>query len=150
MIEAENSAHVNARAEDVFRFISEATNEPKWHTDVTAVEPLQEGPMKVGNTYRWTFNFMGKRQGTVEVIGLEPNRLAQIAVRKGPMGLTPTITLRVEPDGTGSRFSRAVRMEPKGMSKLMGPMMRSMVPKQNAVFVQNLAKLFEQGAGTAS
>lgn len=29
MIEAENSAHVNASAEDVFRFITEATNEPK-------------------------------------------------------------------------------------------------------------------------
>jgi uncharacterized protein YndB with AHSA1/START domain len=142
MIEAENSAHVNASVEEVFRFITEATNEPKWHTDVVAVEPQQEGPMKVGNTYRWTFRFMGKRQGMVEVVGLEQNRLAQIAVRKGPMGLTPTITLRFEPEGDGSRFSRAVRMEPTGMSKLMSPMMRSMVPKQNAVFVENVSKHF--------
>jgi uncharacterized protein YndB with AHSA1/START domain len=148
MIEVENGAHVNAGVEDVFRFVTDATNEPKWHTDVLSVEPLQEGPMKVGNTYRWTMRFMGKREGMVEVVGLEPNRLAQLAVRKGPMGLTPTITLRFEPDGNGSRFSRAVLMEPKGFSKMMAPMMRSMVPKKNAEFVQNLAKLFEQG-GTA-
>lgn len=100
--------------------------------------------MKVGNAYRWTFKFMGKREGTVEVVGVEENRLAEIAVLKGPMGLTPTITLRFEPDGDGSRFSRTVKMDPRGLSKLMGPMMRKMVPKQNAEFVQTLAKLFER------
>lgn len=143
MIKAEHTAHVNAPVERVFAFVTDPTNEPKWHTDVVEVHPVTEGPIRVGWTTRWTFNFMGKRDGLMEVVELEPNRLERIVARKGPMGLTPTITYRFEPDGDGSTFTRAVEIEPKGLSKVMSPMMKSMVPKQNAVFVQNLAKLFE-------
>jgi uncharacterized protein YndB with AHSA1/START domain len=143
MIKAENSAHVKTSVEKLFEFVTDPTNESKWHTDVVEVHPVTEGPTRVGTTTRWVFNFMGKRDGIMEVTELEPNRLERIVARKGPMGLTPTITYRFERDGDGSKFTRAVEMEPKGLSRLMTPMMRSMVPKQNAAFVANLAKLFE-------
>lgn len=143
MIKAENTAHVNTSVEKLYEFITDARNEPKWHTDVVEVHPVTDGPIRVGTQTRWVFKFIGKREGVMEVVELEPNRLERIQARSGPMGLTPTITYRFEPDGEGAKFTRAVEMEPKGLSKLMAPMMRSMVPKQNAVFVANVAKLFE-------
>ena len=143
MIEAENTARVNTSVGALYTFVTDAMNEPKWHTDVLEVHPQTEGPIRVGSRFRWVFNFMGKRDGLMEVVELEPNRLERIVTHKGPMGFKPTITYRFEADGDGSRFTRAVQMQPTGASKLMAPMMRSMVPKRNAEFVANLAKLFE-------
>jgi hypothetical protein len=143
MIKAENTAHVNTTVEKLYAFVTDPANESKWHTDVIEVHPVTDGPTRVGSTTRWVFNFMGKRDGLMEVVELEPNRLERIQARTGPMGLVPTITYRFEPDGDGAKFTRAVEMDPKGFSKLMTPMMRSMVPKANAKFVANLAKLFE-------
>jgi hypothetical protein len=143
MIEAESSEHVNTSVDALYAFITDVTNEPKWHTDVVDVHKVTEGPTRVGSTFRWVFNFMGKREGLMEVTELEPNKLMRIVARTGPMGLKPTITYGFSVDGDGSRFSRAVQMQPAGLSRLMTPMMRSMVPKQNAVFVRNVAKLWE-------
>ena len=144
MIEASATALVKAPPPELFAFVSDATNEPRWHTDVLAVTVLGEGPPRIGSRYSWTLNFMGKRETIMEVVEFEPDRLEQYAARKGPMGLKPTITYEFAPDPGGTRFTRRVSMQPSGLSILMTPMMRSMVPKRNAEFVRNLAALFDR------
>lgn len=51
---------------------------------------------------------MGRSEGTVTVAKYEPPRSA---VLQGQMGkMTPTVTLTVESQGEGSRFTRRVRL----------------------------------------
>ena len=142
MIEASASAVVKAPPHEVFAFVTEGRNEPRWHTDVVAVKAVTEGPPRIGSVWSWTLNFMGKRESVMEVVEFEPDRMQQLVTRKGPMGLKPTITYEFAPVADGTTFTRSVQMQPSGLSALMTPMMRSMVPKRNAEFVQNLAALF--------
>jgi len=144
VIEASASALVKATPPELFAFVSDGANEPRWHTDVLAVESLKEGPPRLGSTFAWTLNFMGKRTSIMEVVEFEPDRLEQLVARKGPMGLKPTITYEFAPHAGGTTFTRRVQMRPTGLSVLFTPMMRSMVPKRNADFVRNLAALFDR------
>ena len=58
-------------------------------------------------------------------------------------GLQPRITYTVEREGEGTRFTRAVEMQPRGLKVLMTPMMAIMVPRHNKTFVQNLKQALE-------
>ena len=141
MITASSSIEIAKPVAEVFAFVADCRNEPKWHSD--AVEASSEGPLAVGTKQRWLIKFMGKREMMMEVTRLEPNALEELTARTALMGMAPTITYSFEQAGSGTRFTRSVRMDPQGMGKLMKPMMRGMVPKRNAQFVRNLKKALE-------
>jgi hypothetical protein len=85
---------------------------------------------------------MGRKEAEIEVISYEPPSSAQLRVVKGP--LHPTITYRLEPTGSGTRFTRRIDMEPEGMMKLMAPLFPTMIRRGNAKFVENLRRVLEQ------
>lgn len=143
MIAAESSATIARPAGEIFEFVSDVRNDPRWHTDILEVQPPEEGPVGAGTTFAVKFKpFMGHSAGTVTVSEFEPPRRA---VLRGQMGkMTATVTLSVEPQGDGSRFTRRVEMEPPGMMRLMAPIMKGMFRKQNAGFVANLKRVLEE------
>jgi hypothetical protein len=143
MITASSSVTIDKPLSEVYGFVSDCRNEPKWHSDSIEAAPLVEGPLAVGTKQRWLLKFMGKREMIMEVTRLEPERVEVLEARTALMGMAPTITYTFEQAGSGTRFTRGVVMDPKGIGKLMKPMMRSMVPKRNAVFVANLKKYYE-------
>jgi hypothetical protein len=57
--------------------------------------------------------------------------------------MAPTLTLSVEPQGDGSRFTRRVEMEPPGIMRLLASFMKGTFRKQNAGFVENLKRVLE-------
>jgi uncharacterized protein YndB with AHSA1/START domain len=144
MISAESSVVIERPADEVFAFVSDCTNEPKWHTDVIEAAPAGDTPLAVGARQRWVLHFMGRREMPMQITKLEPGRLEQFQAQKAIMGMQPTITYRVEPAGTGTRFTRAVQMELQGAAKFMGGMMRSLVAKRNNQFVKNLKSVLER------
>jgi hypothetical protein len=143
MITASSSVTIDKPLSEVYGFVSDCRNEPKWHSDSIEAAPIGDGPLEVGMKQRWLLKFMGKREMIMEVTRLEPERVEVLEARTGLMGMAPTITYAFEKAGSGTRFTRSVVMDPKGIGKLMKPMMRSMVPKRNATFVANLKKYYE-------
>ena len=143
MITASSSVTIEKPVSEVYAFVADCRNEPKWHTDAIEAAPLTEGPLAVGAKQRWLIKFMGKREMIMEVTKLEPEHVEQLEARTALMGMAPTITYTFEQAGSGTLFTRSVSMDPKGIGALMKPLMRSMVPKQNAVFVANLKKYYE-------
>jgi polyketide cyclase/dehydrase/lipid transport protein len=143
MITASSSVEIDRPVSEVYAFVSDCRNEPKWHTDAIEAGLLGEGPLAVGAKQRWLIKFMGKREMIMEVTRLEPERVEVLEARTALMGMAPTITYSFEQAGSGTRFTRSVTMDPKGIGALMKPMMRSMVPKQNAGFVRKLKQVFE-------
>lgn len=142
MIGTEASIHIDCSPEEAFRFLSDPANEPKWHTDVVEAEALTERPLAVGSRARWVMSFMGRRDQVMEVTQLEPNRLIELHGRP-IMGLEPTITYLVEPDGAGTRFTRRIEMEASGMGRLLAPMLKAGGPKRNRDFVSKLKTQLE-------
>jgi uncharacterized protein YndB with AHSA1/START domain len=142
MVKSAESVIVACAADEVFRYVADLRNEPNWHVDVASV-PAETDPVPVvGKTYALTFKpFMGRTDGTFTALEVEPG--ARVVYRADFAGLQPRITYTVEPDGEGTRFTRAVEMRPTGLKVLMTPMMVFMVPRRNKVFVQNLKRALE-------
>lgn len=142
MITTESTVSIARPAEEVFDFISDLRNDPRWHTDILDAQLRGAGPVGQGSTFDVKFKpFMGRSQGTVTIA--EIDRPSRITLR-GKMGkLEPTIVLSIEAAGEGSRVSRRVEMQPPGLMRLMTPMMKPMFGKRNAGFVANLKRVLE-------
>lgn len=142
MVRSAESVVVARSPEDVFAFVADLRNEPRWHVDVAAVPPGTDPVPVAGTTYPVTFTpFMGKTAGTFTALAVEPGR--RVEYRADFAGLQPHITYTVEPVAEGARFTRAVEMKPGGLKVLMTPMMAFMVPRRNKVFVANLKRVLE-------
>ncbi len=142
MVKSAESVVVARTPDEVFRYVADLRNEPNWHVDVASVPPATDRVPVVGKTYALKFKpFMGKTDGTFTAIAVEPG--ARVVYQADFAGLQPRITYTVEREGEGTRFTRAVEMQPRGLKVMMTPMMAIMVPRHNKTFVRNLKQALE-------
>ena len=104
MAHGEASIHINRPPEEVFGFVADAANNPKWRRNVVRTEWLDDGPMRVGRRGRQTARLFG-REWTVEaeVVEWDPPRVAAWRTVQGPVSVRSWVT--VKPDATGSLVS---------------------------------------------
>jgi uncharacterized protein YndB with AHSA1/START domain len=142
MITSSESVDIDRAPADVYRYVADLHNEPAWHVDIASVPADTPAEPEVGRVVPVRFKpFMGKTDGTFTALEVEPD--SRIVYRADFAGLQPTITYRVDPVGTGARFTRAVEMQPHGIARVMTPMMMWMLPKRNRLFVHNLKRALE-------
>ena len=141
MISAEHTVNINRRVEDVFDFVADQANEPRWHTDVLEVSP--EARLELGAAVTWQVKFMGQKEYVSEVTAFEPQRRIQLTARQGP--LKPTLTHTFEQANGGTRYTRHVQIPLEGMFRIVGPIMKATgaAQKRNARFAENLRSLLE-------
>jgi uncharacterized protein YndB with AHSA1/START domain len=142
MINLEHSVVIDRSVEDVFAYVADQTNEPKWHTDVLEVRP--EGRVELGSTVTWLVKFMGESQYVNEVTAFEPQRRIEFTARRGP--LKPTLTHTFERSDGQTRYPRGLQIPLEGIFRLVGPVMKATgaADRRNARFAQNLKELLER------
>lgn len=149
-ITAESSAVIGRSLSDVWAFVSDPRNEPKWHTDIldikTASGPTGGPPSTwtLGATLLVTVQFMGRREYEVEITGLEANRRLQFTTRTGPV--KPTSTYLFESADGDTRFTRHVSVPLHGPMRIFAPLMRRDLEKRNTRFVENLKAMLDRAA----
>jgi uncharacterized protein YndB with AHSA1/START domain len=144
MMSTEASEAIARSPEEVFNFVADVRNDPKWHTDVLEAT-LDGASVAPGSVFTIRVKpQMGMTGGTVKVRSYEPPRQIVFDVDMGKM--KPTTTFTVQPEGSGARISRKVEMETQGMMKLMAPLMGGMFRKRNVKFLGNLKRVMEGGA----
>ena len=145
MMTAETSQVIARSPQDVFAFVADVRNDPKWHTDVTEAALTQGDGTSVGSVYTIKVKpQMGMTGGTVRVA--EYSAPSKIVFDVDMVKMKPTTTFTVTPQGNGARISRKVEVEPAGMMKLMAPLMGGMFRKRNEKFLGNLKRVMESGS----
>jgi uncharacterized protein YndB with AHSA1/START domain len=145
MISVEGSVTINRPVEEVFAYVVDPANDPKWRFDILESTQVTPGPTQVGSRIRWVVKFMGRRETDVEVTGFEPSRLEEIQSRSAmPMGLQPKITYLFEPADGGTRFTRRVQMEAKGMFRIMEGLMGAMGRRYNTRHLRDLKEVLDR------
>jgi hypothetical protein len=104
MAHGEASTYIDRPPDEVFAFVADAANNPKWRRNVVRTEWLDDGPMRVGRRGRQTARLLG-REWTVdaEVVEWDPPRSVAWRTVQGPVSVRSWA--RVEPDATGSLVS---------------------------------------------
>ena len=127
---------------EVFDYVADIRNDPSWHSDVLEVRSSTD-VVDLGTVFDVKVKpSMGVSEGTMTVRRFEPGKLVEFNGRMGKM--EPTVIHTCEAVGDGTLFRRRVQLEPSGMMRVMTPMIRRMISKDNTRFLANLKSVLER------
>jgi Polyketide cyclase / dehydrase and lipid transport len=112
---------VSRPQEDVFTFIEDARNRPRWDESVISEELTSPEPIGVGTTVRTRLRSMGREyEYTWKVVEHDPPNRMTIESTSGPFPTTLVYQLGVHEGQTSLKFS--VTGRPTGPLRLLQPM----------------------------
>jgi hypothetical protein len=99
----EHTAEIHRPVEEVFAFLAEPTNLPRWQTSLREVRPHRHGPLRAGVEVTETREFFGRVMETTWICTEHrPSRRSVIESDAGPVPFRGIWEL--EPNGRGTRF----------------------------------------------
>lgn len=120
MAHAESKITINRTAKQVFDFLLDGTNNPHWRPGVTDIQRVSNKPDGIGSKFKQGMKGPGGRiDGDYEIVGCEPNAVIKFQVTAGPA--RPTGTFRLEAIGNSTSVTFILDFQPKGLAKLMDP-----------------------------
>jgi uncharacterized membrane protein len=144
VIRVETTIQIDRPSEEVFAFISNFENNPKWQSGQLEAKFTSEGPLRVGSTYDQVAKFLGRRiVSTFEVLEYEPNRKVKASSTSGSFPIT--FTRMVEPSGGGTEVRAIIEGDASGFFKLAEPLLARMVQRSVDSDYQNLKTILENG-----
>ena len=142
MIKVEHSVVINRPVAEVFAFITDVANEPKWQDGVISAQATSAGAVSVGSEAIETRKFMGRyMKSKLKVTAYEANKKFGFKVVDGPVPFE--INQSFEASGDGTKISVAIEGEPGGFFKLAEGMVRKQLESQMAGDFERAKKLLE-------
>jgi uncharacterized membrane protein len=142
MEKIEQSIVISRPIEEVFAFVSDYRNDPRWRTGIVEFSQTPEGPTAAGTRLREVLRLAGLRLETAsEVIEYEPNRKCTIKSTSGPIPLRNWRL--VEPAPGGTRFTYAIVGESSGFYKLAEPVLVAIFRRQLRAELARLKRILE-------
>ncbi len=136
MAHAENMITIERPVKTVFDLILDGTKNPLWRPGVLDIQRLPNTPDGVGARFKQGLKGPGGRiDGDYEIVRCEPNALIEFQVTAGPA--RPTGIYRFQPSGKSTQVTFTLDYQPKGLARLMDPM----ITKQMQAEVATLSNL---------
>lgn len=145
MIQVNVEIKVNRPADEVFNFLSDFENNPKWQNGMKKCTFTSPPPLGMGSTYEQEAKFLGRPiLSTFKVIGYEPGKMVKATTISSSFPIT--FTRRVEPVEGGARVTAVIEGDSSGFFRIAAPLMRWMVNRSIQGDYARLKKLLEEGA----
>jgi uncharacterized membrane protein len=144
MVKVDVNITIDRPPDEVFAYIANFENNPRWQKGMQSCKFTSDGPLGVGSTYEQVAKFMGKEiLTTFEVINYQPGKMIEI---KSVISTFPLhITRSVEPHNGGTHVQAIIEGEPGGLFKLMTPFMGMMVKRSVNADYARLKLILESG-----
>lgn len=135
---------INRPVDEVFDFVADERNEPRYNARMLRAEQISEGPIGVGTRFQTELKALGRTMPmVVELTGFErPWRLAS-TTRSSMMVTEGALRFESAPAGTRMRWSWDVR--PRGAMKVMAPLVGVIGRRQEQAIWGALKRLLESG-----
>lgn len=142
MAHAENEIVINKPAAVVFGFIADGLNNPKWRPGVVSIELTSGQEGRINAEYKQVLKGPGGRNidGDYKITVATPNKELGFVVTAGPA--RPSGNYFFEAVGIGTKVKFVLDFQPKGLAKLMGPMIQKTMIGEVAQLA-NLKQLLE-------
>ncbi len=144
----ETSLRIERPVEDVFDFVSDPQNFPRWNSAVQAVRQTSPGESGVGSTYLMERQLPGGRaENELEITGRE--RPTEFAMRT-TSGPTPLVyRYRFVPESGATVLQLAADVELPGIAGALGPLAARAVKRGVDANFATLKQILEGTAGEA-
>jgi carbon monoxide dehydrogenase subunit G len=134
----ENTVMIGRPIEEVFGFLSDFENVPRWNHAISETRKASQGPVGVGTIYQQVRSVPSRSEERFEVTAYDPPRQLEIRGQLGPFPSRLSYDLAAAPEGT--RVTNTVELELRGPGRLLG---RVAVPRVRDAVAANLRKLKE-------
>ena len=146
MIQVRIEVTVDRPSEEVFAFISNFENNPKWQSGMREAKFTSEGPLGVGSTYDQVASFLGRKVvSSFEVIDYDPGRMVKATSTTGSFPIT--FTRMVETLERGTRVSAIIEGDAAGFYKLAKPLLKRFVQRSVDTDYRRLKEILEAQEG---
>jgi uncharacterized membrane protein len=137
---------VIARPVDVvFAFVADHENLPAWTVGVKQSQRLTAGPPAAGARYRVVGTMLGRPvESSYQLTALEPDHGVAATMTSPMFGFCEQYRFESDQDGTRVRMSAAV--EPRGVFRLLAPIMTAGVRRQVRADHRRLKAVLERPA----
>jgi len=147
MIRCEVRFDVARKPGDVFAFVDEVRNVPKWLGRCIDLQQTSAPPKRVGSTLRYFYRDPGGHQGEMAGVVTEYEKDRRLTMRFTDPSMAVIVAFRFEPKESGTAVDHAVEITPKTLlTKLMSPLIRGATRRQIEQDTAKLKVLVERGA----
>jgi uncharacterized protein YndB with AHSA1/START domain len=142
MVRFEQSVVINRPSEQVFDFLANPENDPRWSAASDEMWKTSDGSVAVGATFAQVGSFLGRRlEFLLEVTAYEPNRKFGMKVTAGPIKFAGMRVLETVPDGTRVTFIGGG--QPGGFFRIAEPLLARAAARQLKADLAALKKVLE-------
>jgi uncharacterized membrane protein len=146
MIYVEDSVMIKRPVEEVFAYIADQTNAPRWQKGLIEVRRVSDGPIGTGTRHTAVRKFLGRRtELTNEYVRFEPNQVITFTAQSGPMRLL--VSYMTEPLGDAVKVTCQMQMEQGGLYGLADPLIAGSIKRESKADFLALKALLEQKVG---
>ncbi len=121
MLRGESSILIDRMTEDVWKFMADLQNTPRWDPGVLEIRQTSQGALGLGSTLQSVMMFLGRpRTLNLAITEWGPQAAAAWTICAAfGRGLA---RYRIEPEGKGCRLTRYVEIEFTGLYRLAEPL----------------------------
>lgn len=146
MFTIEESIFIKRPKQEVFEFVSDISNTPRWQSNVVSSEWTSEGPAGIGSTFRTARRFLGRDiEATVEYTAWDPPHQYTFRAADGPIPVEGTAKFEAK-DG-GALYTVSTKVEAGGFFRLAEGLVKKQLHKQTEAALNALKLLLEAGEG---
>ena len=147
MVRIQGETVVRRPVQEVFDFVADERNEPRFNPRMTRAEQLTAGP--VGRGTRWGTTVVsrgGPREMVTEVTEFDPPYLIGSRTLVGDSEITGTVCFA--PEGAGTRMRWCWQVQPHGWMRLLGPVIAHVGGRQEREIWEGMRRCLEGSTGT--
>ncbi len=140
----EGTAHIDRPIQEVFAFLADGENDPKFSPRVLEIKKLSEGPTGVGTTFSSTVKDAGmKSKREFKLTEFEAPTRIRWAEQSKNLVTAAEGGYDLAPEGEGTRLTVFNVLEGHGLGKLIAPLALSAARKDADAFAQRIKEAVE-------
>src|SRR2546423_1198515 len=138
MVDVTVSGVVRAPPSEVFAFLADLENWPRWQSDMQTTTLVEGQPGTVGARYRYVSRAMGQTiDSTVRLVRIETER--EVAFEGEWAGMIrPTGRYLVEPAAGGTQVTLNPHPVVRGIGRILAPLLALMIRRLNQQHIASL------------
>jgi len=146
-VQVEESVQIARSPTEVWAAIADYSFDLRWREGLEQMEPDPPGPAAAGTRVHEVLRTSGRQYVADTVVTeFDPGVSYRFAGEGTVGGLAGGRKVAPAADGEGALFTYAVELEPRGMMRLLGPLLRRTVRSNLRRDLEQLKALLESGA----
>ncbi len=142
MIDVETRVEISRPVAEVFDFVADQTNAPRWQSGLSEVRRLTEGPLRVGTEHEFIRRFVGREVATRNrFIAFEEGRYVAFEIPAG--WLTGQASYLTESSPSGTVLTSRMQFHAHGPAALLEPVLTRVLARDSRRDEGRLKRLLE-------